>query len=143
MLGCQVKEVIFTSGGTESNNLAILGARSRAGHARHVVSSEIGIRRCWNACQQLEREGVAVTYVGVSSAGVVDPDDVRAALLPETVLISVMHVNNEIGTIQPLDDIAAIARGGRPVPFRRRPGGRKTAAQRGDSRRRPLLDQRA
>jgi cysteine desulfurase len=106
-----VKEIVFVSGGTEADNLAILGS-VRASHrpARHVITSAIEHPAVLNTCAQLEREGVAVEYLRVGSSGVVDPDDVRRALRPGTVLITIMHANNEIGTIQPIREIAAIAR---------------------------------
>jgi cysteine desulfurase len=106
-----VKEIVFVSGGTEADNLAILGS-VRASHrpARHVITSAIEHPAVLNTCAQLEREGVAVEYLCVGSSGVVDPDDVRRALRPGTVLITIMHANNEIGTIQPIREIAAIAR---------------------------------
>ncbi len=108
-------EVVFASGGTEADNMAVLGAvhaalASSQGAARHVITSAIEHPAVLAACAQLEREGAAVTRVRVGSAGVVNPDDVRAALRPETALISVMHANNELGTIQPIVEIARIAR---------------------------------
>ena len=104
-------EVVFTGGGTEADNLAVLGVvRAAAGPARHVITSAIEHPAVLEACAQLEREGVAVTRVRVGAGGVVNPDDVRAALRPETVLISVMHANNELGTVQPVAEIARIAR---------------------------------
>jgi cysteine desulfurase len=113
LLGAQTKEIIFTSGGTESDNLAIFGAvgaaRGRRGDAVHVVTSCIEHHAVLNACEQLERTGVEVTYLAVGSDGVVDPDDVRRALRPETILISVMHANNELGTLQPIEEIGRIA----------------------------------
>ena len=111
-------EVVFTSGGTEADNLAVLGAArfAPAGAARHVVTTAIEHPAVLGACAQLEREGVAVTRVKVGASGVVNPDDVRAALRPETVLISVMHANNELGTIQPIVEIGRIARQAM-VPF--------------------------
>ncbi len=117
LVGCDPKEVVFTSGGTEADNLAILGTvRARASAKKHVVTTAIEHPAVLSACRQLQREGVAVSYVRVSPQGVVDPDDIRRALRPETVLISVMHVNNEVGTIQPLAEIAAIAQEA-GVPF--------------------------
>ena len=110
MLGCEPKQVIFVSGGTEANNLAILGAVRRYRQARrHVVTTEIEHPAVLNACGQLEREGVEVTYLRVGSSGLLDPDVVRRALKPATVLVSVMHVNNEVGVVQPIQEIAAIA----------------------------------
>ncbi len=105
-------DVVFTSGGTEADNMAVLGVvRARASEAaRHVISTAIEHPAVLAACGQLEREGVAVTRLRVGSSGVVSPDDLRRALRPETVLISVMHANNELGTIQPIAEISRIAR---------------------------------
>jgi cysteine desulfurase len=110
-LRCHPNEVVFTSGGTEADNLATLGVvRLHASDRRHVITSAIEHPAVLNACAQLEREGVEVTYVCVGSSGVIDPHDVRRALRPETVLISVMHANNELGTLQPIREISQIAR---------------------------------
>jgi cysteine desulfurase len=110
-LRCHPNEIVFTSGGTEADNLAIFGVVRQAGAPRkHIITSAIEHPAVLNACAQLEREGVAVTYVRVGSTGVVDPDDIRRALRPETILISVMHANNELGTLQPLREISRIAR---------------------------------
>lgn len=111
LVGAEAKQVVFTSGGTEANNLAVLGVvRASRRKRRHVITTEIEHPAVLAACAALEREGVDVTYLPVNGAGVVDPDEVRRALRPETVLISVMHANNEIGVIQPVGEIAAIAR---------------------------------
>ncbi|HEY3835643.1 MAG TPA: cysteine desulfurase family protein [Bryobacteraceae bacterium] len=105
------KEIVFTSGGTEADNLAILGSlRASNRPTRHVITSAIEHPAVLNTCAHLEREGVAVDYLPVDASGVVNPDDVRGALRPDTGLITIMHVNNELGTIQPLAEIAAIAR---------------------------------
>lgn len=110
-LRCHPNEIVFTSGGTEADNLAIFGVVRKAAAARkHVITTAIEHPAVLNTCAQLEREGVAVAYVRAGSTGVVDPDDIRRALRPETVLISVMHANNELGTVQPLRDISRIAR---------------------------------
>jgi len=104
-------ELVFTSGGTEADNLAVLGvARARTESKRHAITTAIEHPAVLGPCAQLEREGVAVTRVRAGSSGVVNPDDVRAALRPETVLISVMHANNELGTLQPIAEISRIAR---------------------------------
>ncbi len=111
LIHCRPQEVVFTSGGTEADNLAILGLiRQAARPVRHVVTSAIEHPAVLNTCGQLVREGVEVTYVPVGPNGVVDPEDVRRALRPETVLVSIMHANNELGTIQPIVEIAAITR---------------------------------
>lgn len=122
LIGARAGEIVFTSGGTEANNLAIFGligwlvgglAGGRAGAAgeapKHLITTQIEHHCVLNACQFLERQGIDVTYAPVSAAGVVDPDEIRRAIRPETVLISVMHGNNELGTIQPIEEIARIA----------------------------------
>jgi cysteine desulfurase len=112
LIGCQPREIVFVSGGTEADNLALFGTvRQHAGRgSRHVITTAIEHPAVLNACAQLEREGVAVTYVRVGADGIVDPDDIRRALRPDTVLISAMHANNELGTVQPVAEIAALAR---------------------------------
>lgn len=110
LLGARASEVTFTSGGTESDNLAIFGIVGAAGEGRkHVITSQIEHSAVLNTCQALERQGVDVTYLPVSREGLLDPDAVRRALRPETVLIAVMHANNELGTVQPLEEIGRIA----------------------------------
>jgi cysteine desulfurase len=103
-------EVVFTSGGTEADNLAVLGVTRAAGPGKHVITSAIEHPAVLATCAELEREGVAVTRLRAGRDGIVDPDDARRALRPETVLISVMHANNELGAIQPIAEIAEIAR---------------------------------
>ena len=111
LAGCHPREIVFLSGGTEADNLALFGVvRKAAGHARHIITTAIEHPAVLAACAQLEREGAAVTYVPVGSDGLVDPADIRRALRPETVLVSVMHANNELGTVQPIAEIAAITR---------------------------------
>jgi cysteine desulfurase len=111
LLNCDAGEVIFTSGGTEANNWAILGtAHALSGRGRHIVTSRIEHPAVLNVCAFLEKNGYAVTYLPVDSQGMVDIADVASALRPDTVLISIMHANNEVGTIQPMAEIAAIAR---------------------------------
>jgi cysteine desulfurase len=103
-------EVVFTSGGTEADNLAVFGvvrAASRT-HA-HLIVSAIEHPAVLACAAQLEREGVAVTRLPVGDGGTVDPEDVRRALRPETVLVSIMHANNELGTVQPIAEISRIA----------------------------------
>jgi len=110
LLHARPTEVVFTGGGTEADNMAVLGvARMRTG-ARHVITTAIEHPAVLAACAQLEREGVEITRVAVGASGIVDPEAIRRALRPETVLVSVMHANNELGTVQPIVEIAAIAR---------------------------------
>lgn len=99
-IAAKPEEIIFTSGGTEANNLALFGLRPR-----HVITSAIEHPAILNVCQELERRGSTVSYIPVSSAGIIDPDDVKRTLRPETDLISVMAVNNELGTIQPVNEL--------------------------------------
>jgi cysteine desulfurase len=109
LLGCEPKELVFTSGGTEADNLAILGAvQANSAPQKHVVTTAIEHPAVLNPCRELERMGVAVTYIRPGPDGVVDPDDIRRALRQETVLVSVMHANNETGTLQPIAEIASI-----------------------------------
>lgn len=104
-------EIIFTSGGTESDNFAIFGmALSGLKKGRnHIITTQIEHHAVLDSCLYLQKNGFDVTFLKVGSDGVVDPDDVRKAITPKTCLISVMHVNNEIGTIQPIREIGAIA----------------------------------
>jgi cysteine desulfurase len=107
LLGARPSEIVFTSGGTEGDNLALFGL-VEAGD--HVISSAIEHHAVLNSCKRFEQMGIAVTYVACDANGTVHPEDVRAALRPETKLISVMMANNETGTLQPVEAIGAIAR---------------------------------
>ncbi|HEV2388969.1 MAG TPA: cysteine desulfurase NifS [Candidatus Acidoferrales bacterium] len=109
LIGARPAEIVFTSGGTEADNLAIFGlVRASRATRKHVITTAIEHHAVLNACQALETAGVDVTYVPVSPEGVVDPADVRRALRPETLLASVMLANNELGTIQPVEEIGRI-----------------------------------
>lgn len=111
LLGCSPKEVVLTSGGTEADNLAILGAvRADARPAKHVVTTAVEHPAVLEACAQLEREGVAITYLQPDREGRIDPAVFRRQLGPATVLASIMHANNETGAIQDIATLAAIAR---------------------------------
>src|SRR5580698_10458521 len=106
LLGSRSSEIVFTSGGTEGDNLAISGL-TRAGD--HVVSSTIEHHAVLNSCKHLEAMGCEVSYVPVDGRGLVDPDDVRRALRPNTRLITIMMANNETGVLQPVEEIGKIA----------------------------------
>ena len=111
LLACEPTEILFTSGGTESDNSAIFGiarAQRAAGRGRHVVTSQIEHHAVLHACERLESEGFCITYVPVDCHGLVDPAAVAAALRDDTALVSIMAVNNEVGAIQPIREIAAI-----------------------------------
>lgn len=113
LLCCDATEVVFTSGGTEANNLAIKGVffARRAGRVPiHIVTSRIEHPSVLQPCAFLNRLGAEVTQIPVDRHGMVDPDDVRRAIRPHTALISIMYANNEVGTIQPITEIAGIAR---------------------------------
>ena len=111
LLGCSPSEIIFTSGGTEANNHAIKGAffalRQRG---NHIITTQVEHPAVLQPCRFLESLGAEVTRLPVDSTGMVNPDDVRKAITPRTILVSVMHANNEVGTIQPIADIARITR---------------------------------
>jgi cysteine desulfurase len=110
LLGAKPSEIVFTSGGTEADNLAVLGTLAAAGGAkRHLITSRIEHPAVLGACHALGRRGVEISYLPVGRDGIVDPGDVRKALRPETALISVMHANNELGTVQPIEEIGRIA----------------------------------
>ncbi|MGA8235999.1 MAG: aminotransferase class V-fold PLP-dependent enzyme, partial [Candidatus Sulfotelmatobacter sp.] len=106
LLGCRASEVVFTSGGTEGDNLAIAGL---TGPADHIVTSRIEHHAVLHACKHLEDTGCEVTYLPVDARGLIDPDDVRRALRPNTKLISIMIANNETGVLQPVEEIGKIA----------------------------------
>jgi len=111
LLSCQPGEIVFTSGGTESNNMVIKGvAYSLAEKGRHVITTAIEHPAVTNPCLFLLYQGYDVTFLPVDSTGLVDPSAVKKAIRPTTVLISVMHANNETGTIQPISEIGALAR---------------------------------
>ncbi|MFD2702997.1 cysteine desulfurase family protein [Paenibacillus shunpengii] len=110
-LGSFPDELIFTSGGTESDNLAIFGALSaHENNGKHIITTSIEHHAVLHSFEQLEQEGYEVTYLPVDSYGLVSTDDVRSAIRPDTILISVMYANNEVGTIQPIEEIGSIAR---------------------------------
>jgi cysteine desulfurase NifS/selenium donor protein len=111
LIGARPEEIVFTSGGSESNNMAIFGAAERFREkGRHVITSAIEHPAVAEPCRALERRGFALTVLPVDACGRVDPEAVRRAIRPDTVLVTVMHANNEVGTVQPIAEIAALAR---------------------------------
>ncbi len=111
LIGASSREIVWTSGATESDNLAVKGvARFHAARGRHLVTTAIEHKAVLDSMAALAREGFEVTVLPVSGEGLVDPDAVRAAIRPDTVLVSVMHANNEVGTVQPLEEIGRITR---------------------------------
>lgn len=110
LLDCDPTEVVFTSGGSESNNHAIKGVYfAHRERGDHIITTAVEHPATLNPCRFLERLGAKITVLPVDRFGRVDPDDVRRAITPRTILISVMHANNEVGTIQPIAEISAIA----------------------------------
>jgi cysteine desulfurase len=112
LLGCEPESIVFTASGSEANNLAVKGVTvNRRRDGEHIITTAIEHPAVLNACRYLERRhGHRVTIAAVNQWGLVDPDDIRTAIRPGTVLISVMHANNEVGTLQPIQEIAALAR---------------------------------
>jgi cysteine desulfurase len=109
-LGCEPDEVIFTSGATEANNLALQGvARAHADQGRHLITSAIEHTSVLACCAALEREGFEITRLPPNRAGWIEPETVRQVVRPDTLLISIQHINNETGVMQPIDEIAALA----------------------------------
>jgi cysteine desulfurase len=110
-IGAKPEEIVFTSGGTESNNFAIFGtAYARQEKGNHIITTSIEHHAVIEPCRVLEKRGFKVTFVKVDKYGLVDPDDIKKAITDKTVLISVMHANNEMGAIQPITEIGDIAR---------------------------------
>ena len=120
LIGARPQEIVFTSGGTESDNHAIFGIASSSlasftsstssTSPPHIITTAIEHEAVLNTCQALEKEGVRVTYLPTDRAGLIDLDELRLAVRPETVLITIMHANNELGTVQPLEEIGRIAK---------------------------------
>ncbi|MGC2089536.1 MAG: cysteine desulfurase family protein, partial [Candidatus Acidiferrales bacterium] len=110
LVGAKASDIVFTSGGTEADNLAIFGfVGAYRRERKHIIASPIEHHAVLNTVEALEKQGIEVTWLPISSDGVIDPEDVRRALRPETILITVMHANNELGTIQPIAEIGRIA----------------------------------
>ncbi|NQS88264.1 aminotransferase class V-fold PLP-dependent enzyme, partial [Patescibacteria group bacterium] len=111
LINAKAEEIIFTSGGTEADNMAIKGVawtNKRCGN--HIVTSKIEHHAVLNACEWLEKQGFKVTYISVDKYGAIDIDELKKSLTDKTVLISIMHANNEIGTIEPITEIPKIAK---------------------------------
>ena len=109
------QDIVFTSGGTESDNFAVKGLAMAKGKG-HIITSQVEHHAVLRACRALEAQGFGLTSVGVDEFGMVDPDEVRRAIRPDTLAISIMHANSEVGTLQPIEAIGHIARE-RGVPF--------------------------
>ncbi|MEM2839133.1 MAG: cysteine desulfurase NifS [Thermoplasmata archaeon] len=110
LINADPSEIIFTSGGTESDNLALKGfAYANRNKGRHIITSAIEHHAIFNTCEYLEKNGFEVTYLPVDSEGLVSPEVLERAIRPDTILISIMYANNEIGTIQPIRELAKIA----------------------------------
>ena len=111
LLGCKPEEIVFTSGGTESNNYAIKGAfYALRDKGNHIITAATEHPAVLNPCRFLETLGAQVTVLPVDSHGLVDPDDVKQAITPKTILVSLMHANNETGTIHPVEEVSKITR---------------------------------
>ncbi|MBT9135584.1 MAG: Cysteine desulfurase IscS [Firmicutes bacterium] len=111
ILGATAREIVFTSGGTEADNLAIQGvALAKKGQGRHIITSQIEHHAVLDACKYLETQGFAVTYLPVNAEGQVQIADVLAAIRPDTILITIMHANNETGALQPIREIGRLAK---------------------------------
>lgn len=109
-LGCDPGELVFTSGGTESDNYAIMGvAHASKGHKSHIITTQVEHHAVLGACRTLEDEGYDITYLPVDSTGQVRLEDVAAAIRPGTIMISMIHGNNEVGTLQPIESIGRLA----------------------------------
>ena len=111
VINCDFDEIIFTSGATESNNLAIMGTVEQLKEkGNHIITSSIEHKSILNVCQELEKRGFQVTYVSPDKSGVLKSEDIKSAITDQTILISIMGANNEIGTIQPIKEIGIIAK---------------------------------
>src|SRR6202051_5050097 len=111
LIGATPKEIVFTSGATESNNLALKGvAEMYAEKGNHIITAATEHKAILDTCKRLEKEGVRVTYLPVQTNGLIDLDQLRAAITDKTILISIMYANNEIGVLQPVAEIGKIAK---------------------------------
>lgn len=118
ILNCRPSEIFFTSCGSESDNWAIKGAaHANAKKGKHIITSKIEHHAVLHSMESLEKEGFEITYIGVDNEGIANPEDVRAAIRPDTTLVCIMYANNEIGTIQPIKEIAEICREKKVICF--------------------------
>ncbi|MDH4161510.1 MAG: cysteine desulfurase [Nitrospirota bacterium] len=116
LVGCAAGEIFFTSGATESNNMVLKGIAKAAGKGKHIITSRAEHPAVLEPCKHIERFGYTVTYLPVDRSGRMDPGDLEKAIRPETALITIMHANNEVGTIQPIAELTKVA-AARGVPF--------------------------
>jgi len=111
LINCEPNEIYFTGGGSESDNMAIKGiAYANSGRGKHIITSKIEHPAVLHTCQKLERQGFKVTYLNVNRNGIIDLENLKSSIRNDTILISVMSVNNEIGTIEPIYEISRIAK---------------------------------
>jgi cysteine desulfurase len=112
LIGCKPDEIIFTSGATEADNLALKGvAWSKKDKGNHIITSSVEHKAILDTCKHLEKHGFEVTYLPVDKYGMINPSDVEAAITERTILVSIMHVNSEVGTINPIEEIGEITKG--------------------------------
>jgi cysteine desulfurase len=113
LIGADLKEIIFTSGATESNNMSLKGVArffGRSGKKRHIITSQTEHKCVLDSCRHLQDEGFDVTYLPVQNSGLINMEELEAAIRPDTALVSIMAVNNEIGVIQPIEEIGKLCR---------------------------------
>ncbi len=111
LIGSEPKEIVFTSGATEADNLALKGVfEMYAGKGNHIITSAIEHKAVLDTCRHLQKQGAEVTYLGVKANGLIDPQELEAAIKPTTILIALMYANNELGTLMPIKEIGAVAK---------------------------------
>ena len=111
MIGAGKTEIIFTSGATEGDNLALKGVfEAYATQGNHIITTAIEHKAVLDTCAHLEKIGAEITYLPVDRNGIIDPQDLEAAIRPHTILISVMYANNELGVVQPIKEVATVAK---------------------------------
>ena len=110
LLNCEPNEIYFTAGGSESDNMAIKGIANKYKTKKHIITSKIEHPAVLHTCQRLEKEGFRITYLNVNKDGIVDIEELKRSITNDTILISIMSVNNEIGTIEPIYEISRIAK---------------------------------